>query len=100
MGSFRFVAFGRIFIFGRSGAFQRQDGHGFGMGFVDVFFHRFFHLRGQILGVARVPDGVAGGRDRGGQLSQQSHHVRAFVENVLAADGFDLAMLALADGHA
>ena len=49
------------------GPLQRQHGHGLGVGLIDVFFHRFFDLRGKIAGVAGVPHRVARGDHRGGQ---------------------------------
>ena len=59
---------------------QRQDGHRLGLRLVDVGVERLLDLRGELRGVARVPDVLARLGDGAGQLGQQRRDIRARVE--------------------
>ena len=91
---------GIVFFFFRPRASQRQHGHRLRVRFVDVLLHGVFDLGGHVSGVAGVPDRIAGGHHRRGQLVQQPHGIGPLVEQVLAADGLDPAPLAPAQRHA
>ena len=95
----------RLFIFREFRFFvarfdERQDGDRLGVRFVDVGIERRFDLRGHVRGVAREPDVLARLHHGGRELAEHHGDVRAFVERVLPADGFDRAAAAAADGDA
>ena len=98
LGHFRLI--GVLLFFPQARPDKRQHGDRFRMRIVDVFLHGVLDLGCHVAGIAGVPDGVARLHDLGGQLAQEPHGVRSFVEEVLPADGLDAALPPTADGDA